>query len=267
MKRPTPITAIAVSTAKPIANPIRSRLASDGLSRRLDREYACAPMADEATEQDGTVAAPDGIDPKPLEAWFGENVPGVELPAALRADRRRPLEPHLSRHRRRRREVGAAAAAARQAARLGPRHGARVQGRLGAGRDRGAGGAGGRALRGRERQRRPLLRDGVRRGADPARPRRGGDLPRRGRPAGDRRARRRHPGRRSTPSIPTRSASATSAARRTTSPASCTAGRGSGRSRRRASWSRSTASTRRSRRGSPSRGRRRSSTATTASTT
>jgi aminoglycoside phosphotransferase (APT) family kinase protein len=80
MKRPTPITAIAVSTAKPIANPIRSRLASDGLSRRLDREYACAPMADEATEQDGTVAAPDGIDQKPLEAWFGEHVPGVDFP-------------------------------------------------------------------------------------------------------------------------------------------------------------------------------------------
>jgi aminoglycoside phosphotransferase (APT) family kinase protein len=80
MKRPTPITAIAASTANPIANPIRSRLASDGLSRRLDREYAFAPMADEATEQDGTVATPDGIDPKPVEAWFGEHVPGVSLP-------------------------------------------------------------------------------------------------------------------------------------------------------------------------------------------
>jgi aminoglycoside phosphotransferase (APT) family kinase protein len=80
MKRPTPITAIAVSTAKPIANPIRSRLASDGLSRRLDREYACCAMADEATEQDGTVAVPDGIDREPLEAWFGEHVPGVDLP-------------------------------------------------------------------------------------------------------------------------------------------------------------------------------------------
>jgi aminoglycoside phosphotransferase (APT) family kinase protein len=80
MKRPTPITAIAVSTAKPIANPIRSRFASDGLSLRLEREYACAPMADEATEQDGTPAAPDGIDPKPLEAWFGENVAGAVFP-------------------------------------------------------------------------------------------------------------------------------------------------------------------------------------------
>ncbi|HXS34368.1 MAG TPA: phosphotransferase family protein, partial [Solirubrobacterales bacterium] len=37
-------------------------------------------MADEATEQDGTVAAPDGIDQESLESWFGENVPGVELP-------------------------------------------------------------------------------------------------------------------------------------------------------------------------------------------
>jgi aminoglycoside phosphotransferase (APT) family kinase protein len=80
MKRPTPITAIAVSTAKPIANPIRRRFASDGLSRPLDREYACAPMADEATEQDGTVAAPDGIDAKAVEAWFGENVAGVDFP-------------------------------------------------------------------------------------------------------------------------------------------------------------------------------------------
>jgi aminoglycoside phosphotransferase (APT) family kinase protein len=80
MKRPTPITAIAASTAKPIANPIRSRLASDGLSRRLDREYACALMADEATEQDGTVAAPEGIDQPAVEAWFGENVAGVDFP-------------------------------------------------------------------------------------------------------------------------------------------------------------------------------------------
>jgi aminoglycoside phosphotransferase (APT) family kinase protein len=80
MKRPTPITDIAVSTAKPIANPIRSRLASDGFSRRDDREYACAPMADEATDADGTVAAPNGIDQRPLEAWFAENVPGVDLP-------------------------------------------------------------------------------------------------------------------------------------------------------------------------------------------
>ncbi len=37
-------------------------------------------MADEATEQDGTVAAPDGIAQEQLETWFGENVPGADLP-------------------------------------------------------------------------------------------------------------------------------------------------------------------------------------------
>jgi len=37
-------------------------------------------MADEATEQDGTVAAPDGIDAPAVEAWFGENVSGVDFP-------------------------------------------------------------------------------------------------------------------------------------------------------------------------------------------
>ncbi|HWT90402.1 MAG TPA: phosphotransferase family protein [Solirubrobacterales bacterium] len=40
-------------------------------------------MADEATEQDGTVAAPDGIDPQPVEAWFGENVAGVDFPLSF----------------------------------------------------------------------------------------------------------------------------------------------------------------------------------------
>jgi aminoglycoside phosphotransferase (APT) family kinase protein len=37
-------------------------------------------MADEATEQDGTVATPDGIAQEALEGWFGEHVPGAELP-------------------------------------------------------------------------------------------------------------------------------------------------------------------------------------------
>ena len=37
-------------------------------------------MADEATEQDGTVPPPDGIDQPAVEAWFGENVPGVDFP-------------------------------------------------------------------------------------------------------------------------------------------------------------------------------------------
>jgi aminoglycoside phosphotransferase (APT) family kinase protein len=81
MKRPTPITAIAVSTAKPIAKPIRSRLASDGVSRRRDREYACEAMGDEATGQaDGAVTVPEGIEPAALEGWFAEHVPGAGPP-------------------------------------------------------------------------------------------------------------------------------------------------------------------------------------------
>jgi len=37
-------------------------------------------MADEATDADGTVATPDGIEQKPLEDWFGANVAGVQFP-------------------------------------------------------------------------------------------------------------------------------------------------------------------------------------------
>src|SRR5215218_671903 len=77
MKRPTPITAIAVSTAKPIAKPILNRLASDGLKRRPLPEYACAAMADEAT---GAAAVPEGIDANGIEAWFALNVPSGSPP-------------------------------------------------------------------------------------------------------------------------------------------------------------------------------------------
>jgi aminoglycoside phosphotransferase (APT) family kinase protein len=84
MKRPTPITAIAVSRAKPIAKPILSRLASDGLRRRFGREYACAPMEDEATGRgDGSAAAADGIERDGVEAWFAEHAPEAELPLAF----------------------------------------------------------------------------------------------------------------------------------------------------------------------------------------
>jgi aminoglycoside phosphotransferase (APT) family kinase protein len=81
MKRPTPITAIAVSTAKQIAKPILSLLASDGLKRRPRPEYACAAMGDEATGSgSGSAPAPDGIDRAGIEAWFAEAVPVIELP-------------------------------------------------------------------------------------------------------------------------------------------------------------------------------------------
>ena len=187
-------------------------------------------------------------------------------PARLRADRGRPLEPHLRGRRRRGQPLGAAAAAAGQDARLGPRHGPRAQGRLGTGADARPGRADRRLLHRRGRQRRPVLRDGVRRRADPAPPQR-----RRAPSARTSAARSASasstPWPRSTPSTPTRSASATSARRPTTSRARCTAGAGSGRSRRRARsrWSRTSTSA--SPPASPSRARRRSSTATTASTT
>jgi aminoglycoside phosphotransferase (APT) family kinase protein len=81
MKRPTPITAIAVSTAKLIAKPILSLLASDGLRRRGRREYACSAMGDEATGSgDGSAEAPDGIDTNGVEAWFALNVPSASPP-------------------------------------------------------------------------------------------------------------------------------------------------------------------------------------------
>jgi aminoglycoside phosphotransferase (APT) family kinase protein len=74
MKRPTPITAIAVSSAKQIAKPIRSRLASEGLSRRGDPEYPFAAMGDEATAPgDGSATVPDGLKRDGLEAWFAAN--------------------------------------------------------------------------------------------------------------------------------------------------------------------------------------------------
>ena len=40
-------------------------------------------MGDEATDANGTAAAPDGIARKPLEAWFGENVAGVDFPLSF----------------------------------------------------------------------------------------------------------------------------------------------------------------------------------------
>ena len=75
---------------------------------------------------------------------------------------------------------------------------------------------------------RALLRDGLGRGPDPAHDADAVSV-QRGGARGDRRPRGRARWSRSTPSIPTRSASASSAGRRTTSPASSSAGRASGR--------------------------------------
>jgi aminoglycoside phosphotransferase (APT) family kinase protein len=83
MKRPTPTTAIAVSRAKPIAKPILSRLASDGLSRRVGREYACAAMGDEATGRGDGSAGDDGIERAGVEGWFALHAPAAEPPLAF----------------------------------------------------------------------------------------------------------------------------------------------------------------------------------------
>ncbi len=71
-------------TAKAIAKPIVSRLASEGLSRKRLREYALRPMGDEATgSPDGAAAAPEGIDRAGVEGWFERHVEGVEPPLAF----------------------------------------------------------------------------------------------------------------------------------------------------------------------------------------
>src|SRR5262245_47891968 len=80
MNLATPITAIAVSTAKPIAKPIRKRLASDWFRRRVGREYACAAMSDEATGADGSAAVEEGIDKIGVEGWFSQHTSGFEAP-------------------------------------------------------------------------------------------------------------------------------------------------------------------------------------------
>src|SRR4051812_32119479 len=82
MKRPTPITAIAVSSAKQIANPIRNRFASEGLSRRRDDpEYPFAAMGNEATAPGaGSGDVPEGLQREGLEQWFAAHARGCEPP-------------------------------------------------------------------------------------------------------------------------------------------------------------------------------------------
>ena len=188
-------------------------------------------------------------------------------PARFRADLGRALEPHVRGRRRRGAPLGAAPATAGQAPRLRPRHGPRAHRDLGAPGHARPRAAGRRLLRGRVGERRPVLRDGIRRRPDPALPARGHrELFRR--PAqGDRRARGRHPrghprrgSRRGRP----RRAREEAGLR---GPPATPLARAVGEVEDTASWSWSTTSTGACRRGSPSRAPRPSSTATTASTT
>ena len=124
-------------------------------------------MGDEATGSgDGSAAAPDGIDQAGIEAWFALNVPerrarrstSSASPAATPTSPTASPTPAATSWALRRPPLGKRLGSAHD---MGREH--KVVSALGA--DRGAGGAGGRPLRGRERQRRPLLRDGVRRRA------------------------------------------------------------------------------------------------------
>ena len=112
--------------------------------------------------------ADEAIDQPNLEAWFSEHVAGAAPPLAFEriSGGRSNLtyavadaDGHA---------LGAAAPAAGQAPRLGSRHGARAQDHLRPPGHRRPRAADRRPLRGRVRERRALLRHGVRRRPDPA---------------------------------------------------------------------------------------------------
>ena len=133
----------------------RARCWSSGRRRsRRPGPYACPPWASRLRRS-------TGIDAERVERWFADNVDGVAAAARLRADLRRTLEPDLRRHRRRRARAGRCAA--RRSASGSPRRttwAASTGSSRRSARHRGAGAAGRRALRGRGGQRRALLRDG-----------------------------------------------------------------------------------------------------------
>ena len=128
--RPSP-----VSTAKRSRSRSVSLLASDGLSRRRRREYACAAMGDEATgTADGSPRRRRGSTGPGSRPGSPRNVPGVQPPLSF--ERISGGHSNLTYGVRDAagRSLGAAPPAAGQAPRLRARHGARAQGRLGAGR-------------------------------------------------------------------------------------------------------------------------------------
>ena len=112
--------------------------------------------------------ADEAIDQPNLEAWFSEHVRGAAPPLAFEriSGGRSNLTYAVADAARR--ALGAAAPAAGQAPRLGPRHGARAQDHLRPPGHRRPRAADRRPVRGRVRERRAVLRHGVRRGPDPA---------------------------------------------------------------------------------------------------
>ena len=104
-----------------------------------------------AVTDSGDSGTPEGIDRGGVESWFEANLERVELPLSFEMIAGGRSNLTYCGRRRRRPALGAAAPAARQAAWLGPRHGPRAQGRLGARRHAGPGPPDRRLLRGRER--------------------------------------------------------------------------------------------------------------------
>ena len=171
-----------------------------------------------------------GIDVAPVTAWLDANVAGAVGPFTFDADRRRPLQPDLPRHRRRRAPLRAAPPAARPRAGQRPRHGPRApHHRRPAGRTAVPVAPALGLLRRRRGQRRAVLRDGLRRRPRRPRPRRRPsacstpDGPAQRQPS---RSSTRWPP--STPSTSTPSGSADLGRTRATSPASSSGGTASG---------------------------------------
>ena len=146
------------STSSPCSS--RSAIADSYQPVTANRLHAVAE-ASENTE---------GIDVERVGAWLEANVAGAAGPFTYEriAGGRSNLTYRVTDSGGR--KLGAAAPAAGQGARIGARHGPRAPGRLRIGADAGPGRPDRRLLHRRGRQRRALLRNGVRRGPDPAPP-------------------------------------------------------------------------------------------------
>ena len=129
-----------------------------------------APPTAEPSATDEPVV--EGIDRGPVTDWLAANVAGSVAPLRLRAHRRGPVQPDLPGDRRRRARLRPAPSAGQPRAAHGPRHGPRAHGHQRPAAHRRAGAPHPRPVHRPRRQRRPVLRDVVRRRPHP--PRRAG---------------------------------------------------------------------------------------------